>query len=586
MKLDRLFRLLFVAVLVPAPGLAQLPAGAASRVDEVFARWNSRETPGCAVGVARSGESILARAYGMADLEHDVAATPATIYEAGSVSKQFTAASVILLAQQGKLSLDDDVRKHVPEVPDYGSRITIRHLLNHTSGLRDWGSVAGIGGWPRGNRMHTHAHMLDIVSRQRALNYPPGAAYSYTNTGYNLLAVIVDRVSGIPFAEFSKRNLFEPLGMTSTEWRDDYTRIVKDRSIAYAARGGGRGRGRGADPAGPPSGAAAANFSTDMPFENVHGNGGLLTTVGDLLIWTENLETGRVGGPAFLEEMHRQGVLTNSRTITYASGLQVQTYNGVPEVSHTGSTAGYRAFLGRYPQQRLAVAVLCNIGSVNPGSVGHAVADVFLGNVTTPARGGRGGRGGAGMPQRGAGADDAGVAVPRAELEAKAGLYREPKSGESIRLTFGDSGLRLGNTALVAISRTEFRAGGQRRLTFEPMPGNQRPRIRELTPEGPDPSVVFEPVPEFNPTAADLAQYAGEYYSPDADATIVAAVEDGQLVLRRRPATRMTLTPAYPDAFDSGGGLGRVRFHRDARGRVTQLSVRQSRVWDLRFDRR
>src|SRR5688572_25855884 len=259
-------RIVIVAVLLPAIAWTQAPADAAARVDQVFARWNSRETPGCAVGVARNGETVLARAYGMADLEHDVAATPATIYEAGSVSKQFTAGAIMLLAQQGKLSLTDDVRKYVPEVPDYGTPITIRHLLNHTSGLRDWGSVAGIGGWPRGNRMHTHAHMLDIVSRQRALNYPPGSAYSYTNSGYNLLAVIVDRVSGMTFAEFSKQNIFQPLGMTRTEWRDDYTRIVKDRSVAYAARGGGRGRGRGAGPAAgagdAPAGGAAANFST------------------------------------------------------------------------------------------------------------------------------------------------------------------------------------------------------------------------------------------------------------------------------------------------------------------------------------
>src|SRR5688572_28595114 len=366
-------RIVIVAVLLPAIAWTQAPADAAARVDQVFARWNSRETPGCAVGVARNGETVLARAYGMADLEHDVAATPATIYEAGSVSKQFTAAAIVLLAQQGKLPLSDDVRKYIPEVPDYGTPITIRHLLNHTSGLRDWGSVAGIGGWPRGNRMHTHAHMLDIVSRQRALNYPPGGAYSYTNSGFNLLAVIVDRVSGMSFAEFSKRNIFEPLGLTSTEWRDDYTRIVKGRSVAYAARGG---RGRGAGPAGatPPAGGAAANFSTDMPFENVHGNGGLLTTVGDLLTWTENLQTGKLGGANFLEEMHRQGVLTNGRTITYASGIMVGNYAGTPEVSHTGSTAGYRAFLARYPERRLAVAVLCNIGSVNPGGVGHEVA--------------------------------------------------------------------------------------------------------------------------------------------------------------------------------------------------------------------
>ena len=191
------------------------------------------------------------------------------------MSKQFTAAAVLLLARDGKLSLDDQVRKYVPELPDYGAPLTIRHMLNHTSGLRDWGSVAAIAGWPRTTRVHTHAHVLDIVSRQRALNFPSGTRYSYSNTGYNLAAIIVSRVSGQSFAEFTRARIFAPLGMTRTSWRDDYTRIVKDRAIAYSDWSGG--------------------FSTEMPFENVHGNGGLLTTVGDLLRWTRNFSQPVVG---------------------------------------------------------------------------------------------------------------------------------------------------------------------------------------------------------------------------------------------------------------------------------------------------
>jgi CubicO group peptidase (beta-lactamase class C family) len=456
---------------------AQVPPAVSAEVDRVFAAYALPSSPGCAVGVARDGRTVFSKAYGMADLEHDVPATPATVYEAGSVSKQFTAAAVVLLAQQGKLSLDDDVRKYIPEVPDYGTPITIRHLLTHTSGLRDWGSVASIAGWPRTTRVHTHAHVLDIVGRQRGLNYPPGTAYSYTNTGYNLLVILVDRVSGMPFAEFEKKHLFDPLGMTSTQWRDDFTRIVKNRAVAYS---GGRG-----------------GFSSDMPFENVHGNGGLLTTVGDLLIWTENLQTGKVGGRAFLDEMHRQGVLTDGRTITYASGLMIGVYDSVPEVSHTGSTAGYRAFLARYPQQRLAVAVLCNIASANPGSIGHGVANAFLGNARRPAAAARGG---------GAGA---------------AG------------------------------------AGGRGRGAGQPAP---------------------------SPSITELAAYAGEYYSPDAEVSLVATVEEGRLVLRRRPATRMILTPTEADVFNAS--LGTIRFIRDAFGRVTELSVRQDRVWDLRFSKR
>jgi hypothetical protein len=240
-----------------------------------------------------------------------------------------------------------------------------------------------------------------------------------------------------------------------------------------------------------------------MPFENVHGNGGLLTTVGDLLRWTENLRTGRIGGPKFVEEMHRQGILVDGRTITYASGLMILVYDSLPEVSHTGSTAGYRAFLARYPDQRLGVAVLCNIGSVNPGGVGHQVANVFLGDARRPATSGR--AGGAGAAGRGAGRG-------------------------------GRGGAEAGAPAA--------------------------------------------------PPAAELAAYVGEYYSPDAEVSLTASVEEGRLILRRRPASRMMLTPTGVDTFNAGGGLGAIRFIRDASGRVTELSVRQDRVWDLRFSKR
>jgi len=547
-----LARILLVlpALAVPAALAGQAPADAVQRVDRLFERW-TKQTPGCAVAVAQGTKTLLSRAWGMADLEHDIANTPGTIFESGSVAKQFTSAAIVLLSLDGKLALEDDVRKYLPELPAYGRTLTIRHMMTHTSGLRDWGSVAGIAGWPRGQRAHTHAHVIDIVSRQRALNFTPGYEYSYSNTGYNLLAVIVSRVSGTSFAEFSRRRLFEPLGMKDTQWRDDFTRIVRGRAQAYS--GGQNG------------------FSIDMPFEYVHGNGGLLTTVGDLLIWTRNLETGQVGGPAFLEAMHRVGVLNDGRKISYASGLMIGPYNGVREVSHTGSTAGYRAFLARYPDQQLSVALLCNVGSVNPGQLGHQVADIYLGNAARPAR-----------PQ-----PPQPFSVPADRLAARAGLYRETGSGEPFRLVFADGALRAqpgGALTPVSADAAQFGATA-RRLTFETPAAGGRPRIRESN--GDAPVVVYDPVPEFTPTAEELAAYAGEYHSPDAETTLVLSVENGQLIAFRRPDTRIRFTPVYRDAFEAQQ-LGLVRFYRAGLaggGGVTQMSVRQARVYDLRFDR-
>ncbi|MBX6365180.1 MAG: serine hydrolase [Gemmatimonadetes bacterium] len=533
-------------VLAPAAGHAQRPTGdSAAAVDRLFARYTG-DVPGCAVAVARDGRTILARAYGMTDLEHDVPNTTESRFEAGSVSKQFTAASIVLLAQQGKLSLDDDARKYVPELPDFGTPITIRHLLTHTSGLRDWGVVEGVAGWPRGTRVYTHAHVLDLVSRQKKLNYRPGDEYSYTNTGYNLLAIIVERVGGLSLPEFTRRYLFEPIGMMHTGWRDDFTRVVKGRALAYAPRDGG-------------------GFSLDMPFEDVYGNAALLTTVGDLLLWNENLNTGRVGGAAFVEEMQRQFRLNGGRQIEYAAGLFVTSYKGLREISHTGATAGYRAFLARIPDPKLSVALLCNRGDANPGRLGHQVVDVFLGGAAKAA------------PPPPA------IALPPAKLAAFAGLYRDTRTQEPLRLTVADGKLRAERAGeLIPVSPTSFRpAEGDERIVVRPAPNGGRPTLLRLTADGD--TVRYEPVDAVAPTAAELAAYAGDYYSDEAEVTYTVAVEDGKLVLRGRPDWSVPLEPVYRDAFTSRRGL--LRFSRDAAGRITGFGLWLPRVRDMRFER-
>ncbi|HLV24707.1 MAG TPA: serine hydrolase domain-containing protein [Gemmatimonadales bacterium] len=365
----------FLAAGIPLAVIAQVPARspergdaavspapreAVARTDALLARWNSDSTPGCVVGAARNGEQVFAKAYGMADLERNVPLSVTSVLEAGSVSKQFAAAATVLLAEEGKLSLDDDIRRYLPEVPDYGETITIRHLLNHTSGLRDWGSVASIAGQGRGLRAYTNDHALEIVSRQRALNYPPGREYSYTNSGYNLLAIIIERVSGERFAAFTERRIFRPLGMKDTQWRDDPRRIVPRRAMAY---GGNVERG----------------WTVDQPHEFVHGNGGLLTTVADLMRWDQARSTGGLGGSKFRETMEERGVLNDGTQITYAAGLQVDTLAGLRSVAHTGSTGGYRAYLARYPERGVTVVMLCNAGDVSPGNAGGEVARAFLG---------------------------------------------------------------------------------------------------------------------------------------------------------------------------------------------------------------
>ncbi|HEX2077742.1 MAG TPA: serine hydrolase domain-containing protein [Longimicrobium sp.] len=527
--------------LLLVPHLAAAQPDAAARVDSVFAAWRAPGVPGCAVGVAQNGRTVLRRAYGLAELEHQVPNTPETVFEAGSVSKQFTAAAVVLLARQGRLSLEDDIRRWIPEVPDYGLTITIRHLLNHTSGLRDWGSVMEIAGWPRGSRIHTHAHVLDIVARQRSLNFHPGAQYLYSNTGYNLLAILVERVSGTRFAEFSRREIFQPLGMTHTQWRDDFTRIVPGRAQAYTRRGG--------------------EFRLQMPFENVHGNGGLLTTVDDLLRWNQAIASGALGG--ILGEMETRGRLAGGRQIEYALGLRVAPYRGVREVAHSGSTAGYRAYLARYPDQSLSVAVLCNASGANPTLLAHRTADVFLGDAArdTP------------LPPA--------ITVDAAELERHAGLYRSTRTGEPMSLVMAEGRLTHGGgQPLVPIAPGVFRRG-ESETRIEML--NATPALaRVVYPDGD--TVVFEAVPAWEPTPAQLAELTGEYQGHEAEATFTVAVEENRLVLRRRPDTVLPLAPAYQDAFTTPEGW-LVRFSRFREGRGRALTISVERVRDLFFAR-
>jgi CubicO group peptidase (beta-lactamase class C family) len=518
------------------------PVDARAKVDKIFERYNRTDSPGCAVGASIDGAAVLTGAYGMADLEHGIALAPESVFEPGSVTKQFTAAAVLLLAQQGKLSLDDPVRKYIPELPDYGTPITIRHLINHTSGLRDWGNVAAIGGWPRTTREYTHAHVLEIVSRQRALNYPPGAEYSYSNTGFNLAAILVNRVSGKPLPEFTHEQIFGPLGMSSTQWRDDFRRIVHNRAIAYEPSGNG--------------------FRQDMPFEDVFGNGGLLTTAGDLLRWNRNFTDTKVGGRAFVEAQHQQGRLTDGRTIAYAAGLMVLHWKGLNEVSHSGSTAGYRAWLGRYPDQGLSVAVLCNLASANATQLGHQVADVYLASVIRE------------QPH------ETGSTDPAA-LRAKAGLYRSARDHQTLSIEVQDGKLRIDRRGVLRpVTGDAFILGEDGpRAEFDSTGNATRLRMATEVDEG----NYYEKVERWTPAQGELESMTGDYASDEAEVTFHIALEQDHLVMHRRPDAAIPLTPTYRDGFSSA--LGSIRFIRDAGGRVTELSLGEQRVWDMRFRR-
>ena len=535
---NRLSVSLFVVATAALPASrigAQAPGASINlEVDGLFARWTT-STPGCAVGADVKGQPVVRAAYGMADLEHDVPVTLDTIFEVGSVSKQFTAAAVLLLARDGKLSLDDKVRKYVPEMPDVAADITIRQMLNHTAGLRDWGGLAAIEGWPRTSRVHTHAHVLDFVRRQRMLNFEPGTRWSYSNTGYNLAAILVGRVSGVSFADFTMARIFQPLGMSDTSWRDDHTRIVKRRAIAYTGQ---------------------KTFSTLMPFENVHGNGGLLTTIGDLLKWNANFVTPVVGDAQFVADMERRARFNDGREHEYALGLYVDTYRGRREVDHSGGTAGYVAHLSRYPDHGVSVAVMCNVTSGNATNTAKAIADLLL----PPGR---------------AAALPASERLNAEEGPRYAGLYRSLTPAAVVTISVQKDQLASSSVGpLTRVARHRFDAGGAYVLEFDG-------RFLRVTDEF-GTADDYERVEPWKPGVQELQPIAGRYASDELQMTVEVVLDGERLVVRRGTDT-VQLAPVFPDGFSSGVGWVVVR--RDASGRIVGFSVNQDRIWDLRFTR-
>jgi CubicO group peptidase (beta-lactamase class C family) len=539
-----------VALVARAQEAAPLPP--ALRANQVFEKWDRRDSPGCAVSIGRGGRIVFSRAYGMANLEYDVPLTPQTIFEAGSVSKQFTAAAVALLAQDGKLSLDDPVRKYLPEVPDFGGQpIRIRNFLNHTSGLRSQWPLLTLAGRPPGSAVHTVGEILDLVSRQKELNFPPGEEFLYNNTGFTLLSVIVTRVSGQSFQQFCETRLFTPIGMTSTRWREDHTTVVKGRATAYGA-------------------ARDGSFRTEMSFTNVIGNGGLLTTVGDLVLWNQNLDNPKVGGPRMVEQLETPGVLNDGFVNEYAEGLMLRRYRGLKEISHGGSTAGYRTFLARFPEKQLSVAVLCNVGAATPEVYGHQLVDIFLENEV-------GDRGIAPA-----------IAMQGEELKSYAGLYREPSTDAVERLVVDKEKLRVGGGSggeLTPIGPKRFRnADGRTEYVFErASDSNGATRVREAT-IGNTPRLLVAVAPA-TPSPADLAAYAGVFYSDELDITYNVWADAGKLMLRHRPEPGAALVPLYADAFDFGQGRV-IRFTRDQAGHVDGLQIYAGRVRHLKFIKR
>jgi CubicO group peptidase (beta-lactamase class C family) len=550
-----------VAATAIAADKAKAPAtqenSRASQIDAAFKEWDSLSMPGASVAVIDKGKIAFAKGYGSANLEYGVPIKPETIFHVASVSKQFTAMAVVLLASDGKLSLEDDVHKYLPELPDYGKKISVRNLLQHTSGVRDQWQTLALAGWDIEDVI-TQDQILRMMFRQKELNFPPGSRYLYSNAGFTLLAEIVARVSGEKFPQFCNERIFIPLQMTHTHFHQDLTQIVRDRAYSYNKQADGYA-------------IAPLNYA------NV-GATSLFTTATDLVKWLDNFRTLKVGGAAALAEMQVSGVLTDGTKIDYGLGVSLGTYRGLQTVSHGGGDAGYRSDVLWFPAQQLGVAVVSNLGSFNPDRLAKRVAEIYLGDQMTPAE------------KTPAAVEPSTYAVDPKELEKYVGVYPLPKVDQDLKVVGADGKLWVAGSGK---DRVELHPRGPAHfyvnelgadVVFVPKGGDgMSVRITQGTAVNEGDRLA----PMDAAVVADLSPYAGTYWSEELETQYTFFVRDGTLFALHNHHGEFELTPTLRDHFSSGQWYAsRIGFIRDSKGKVTGVILGGGRITGVTFVRK
>lgn len=534
---------LAVTLLVALPAFSQDKTQ--PKVDQIFAAFDKPDSPGCTVGVIRDGNFIYRKGYGMGSLELGVPLSSQSVFYLASVSKQFTAASVVLAAEQGFLLLDDDVRKYVPELPDYGHVISLRQMLHHTSGLRDFETLMFLSGREISD-LHSRGEMLDLITRQKGLNNIPGEEWIYSNTNYFLLGEVVKRTTKKSLAEFAAENIFRPLGMAHTRFYDDHTLVMPGRVAAY-------------DPGG--DGKFLVDWSTN--FDTV-GPGGLMSSVDDMLLWDRSFYENKLGKGTLLKEMQTRGVLNNGNQTDYGLGLELSAYRGLPTVGHDGALFGYRTGILRFPDQRFTILCLCNLSSADPSTLMRKVADVYL--------------------EKSLQAEPGAVESPSAQSYPDpsrfAGKYLDPNKHFVYSFTVAEGNLMAWGGKLRRLGPNQFKDLGTGTITFESTGGGMKATL--VT----DGGIFFAgnrvEAPHLNQT--DLAAYAGRYRSTELDATYELSIDKGRLLLRNSWNRPQELSGIAPDEFESED-FGTVVFRRDVNHRVSGLSVFTVNARDVGFKR-
>ena len=516
----------------------QIPDSLSKKVDAIFAEYDKTNSPGCALAILKDGKIIYKRGYGMSNMEYNIAISPGSIFHIASISKQFTAAAIVRLSLEGKLSLDDDIRKYIPEVPDFGHKITFSNLIHHTSGIRDQWALQRLAGW-RADDLVTEKDILDMLARQKALNFLPGEEYLYCNTGFTLAAVAVKRITGVSLRDYADSVFFKPLGMTNTHFHSDHAEITPNRTSAYSK-----------DPNGV--------WKISIPVFDNYGATSLFTTVEDLAKWDENFYTKKAGGDAFINLMQATGALNNKTAQTYAAGLIVSTYKGYKTVAHSGADAGYRSNMIRFPDEHFSVVILANLASINTISLSYKVADLFLKDkrVQQPA-----------------------FKADYNIVKGWAGDYFDMSTQSLQNLTYTNEKLSAGITEFLATTNSTFTIPNT--ATTLSFTGDSLNAQLEVYTEGAGLN-IYKKLSKYLLSVPELEEFKGDFYSSELDTKYTVYIKDNILQIKRPRYDDIKVEPLLKDIF-TGNFI--IRFQRNKKDKIEGFFLSAGRVRNLYFEK-
>lgn len=526
----------------------------AKRVDQLMQPYTGKETPGAAVMVMKDGEVIFREAYGMANLTYGIPFEADSPTNIGSTSKQFTAFAVALLAEQGKLSLDDDIRKYFPELPDFGNEVTIRNLLTHTSGYREYLNTLAMTGRDLSSPLD-RKRMLEIVQKQPELQNEPGGEWNYNNTGYAIMTLLIEKVTDTPFPQWMKENVFQPLGMDHTIVREDQNQIVYGRTTGYV-----------------PGEDGLFREATDLG--GAMGAGGIYTTLDDLAKWIRNFEDPKVGNKDVIEEMTTPFVLVTGEPTNYGLGLSIEEYKGLKFIHHGGADVAHRSMLMYFPEINAAVVTQSNISTFD-GSIPRKVADIFFKDSFKEET------------KKDTIAEETGTFTYDPEkFDPLTGKYKLVDLG--FILHFGRDGERLYTQVagqpevnMEAVSDSVFRLQGvDARITFH------------INKEGTADSLTLHQNGEhlakrvnWEPKADELAEFTGRYFSEEIETLFTILRKEDTLVLDHYNLEELKLTPGEKDNFGAEFPIMEIEFVRNEMGEITGFNASNIRSRGILFEK-